>query len=90
MNFVNSIKDISLADFLVKNQIEMKIDTDYSNTQLSVFCKNFLESKKCSRKDDLLMIKKISEFVENEIKLEIFNDLNERDFFSMEQYIMGF
>ena len=90
MNFVNSIKDISLADFLVKNQIEMKIDTDYSNTQLSVFCKNFLESKKCSRKDDLLMIKKISEFVENKIKLEIFNDLNERDFFSMEQYIMGF
>ena len=84
---VNEIKDMTVINFVVTNKLQIQVDNDYRNVQISQFCKDFLETDKCFSKVNLIVINQISAHIEKLITLDIFNDLDERNFKFLEAYI---
>ena len=84
---VNEIKDMTVINFVVANKLQIQVDNNYRDVQISKFCKDFLETDKCFSKVNLIVINQISAHIEKLITLDIFNDLDERSFKFLEAYI---
>jgi hypothetical protein len=84
---VNEIKDMTVINFVVSNKLQIQVDNDYRDVQISKFCQDFLETDKCFSKVNLIVINQISAHIEKLITLDIFNDLDERSFKFLEAYI---
>lgn len=84
---LKEIKDMTLINFVSVNKLKIGVDKRFRDMQVSRFCQEFLETKDCFSKVNLIVINQISAHIENEITLEIFNDLDERSFDSLEEFI---
>ena len=87
----NSVMDKSrglyLKEFFENNRIGVKIPKELENHTISEFCREYLESKICPPKIYLNILNKISEELEKNVFLKIFNNLEDLDFNFIEKYI---
>ena len=84
---IKVVKDETLSNFLTRNRTNSQISPDISNFTVSELAKAFLESEKCLDPKILPAIGLVSSILTSQLNLEIFNDLEERDFDFFEKFI---
>ena len=85
---IDSIKEMKIIDFVEKNKLTVKVDKQVRDLTLHRFCNDFIKTKSCFSKNNLILINQISAYVHALVTIEIFIDLDEVSFNHLSQYIM--
>ena len=84
---LDNIKNMKIIDFVIQNKMEIKIDKQVENFTLEKFCKEYLDSVRCYTKNNLVILKQISNYIDSVVKLKVFIDLDDISFDHLKQFI---
>jgi len=84
---LDNIKNMKIIDFVIQNKMEIKIDKKVENFTLEKFCKEYLDSERCYTKNNLVILKQLSNYIDSVVKLKVFIDLDEISFNHLKQFI---
>ena len=84
---LDSIRNNTIRDFVIHTKLQVKVDKQVENFTLQQFCQEYLDSSRCSSKNNLTILNKISSYIESLEPLTIFIDLDEVTLDHLKQYI---
>ena len=84
---LDNIKNMKVIDFVIQNKLQIKVDKKVENFSLEKFCKDYLEAERCYSKNNLTILKQISDYVHSVVSLNVFIDLDDISFDHLKQYI---
>lgn len=86
-NLVNNIRDKKILEFVAENELSVKVNDEVKGETLKKFCTDFIETRDCFTRENLILINQISAHIQNRIQIKIVMDMGNIPFEKLLRYI---